>query len=232
MVLPGGGGRPDGTSDIPAAGAARGRSESRTTPAAGERDDNLYQLVSNQDLCDVTSSHNLSHCSAPPPDVLSRGDDVITDPPSPFIPSTAELRPLSHDYPFPAGGPRCSCGSHRTRSSTSSCCLLLNDPPRMDKERNEITEILLNAALEIIYLLTGEDYTAVKTSGDSVTTITHLQESGGWSRTPGPITEPPLHLLTNKEKILELTKKMTELLTGEDEARVSARQKRGSTAVA
>ncbi|XP_066458364.1 zinc finger protein 436-like [Eleutherodactylus coqui] len=85
----------------------------------------------------------------------------------------------------------------------------------MDKERNEITEILLNAALEIIYLLTGEDYTAVKTSADSVTPIIHLQESGGWSRTPGPITEPPTHLLTNKEKILELTKKMTELLTGE-----------------
>ncbi|XP_066458382.1 zinc finger protein OZF-like isoform X2 [Eleutherodactylus coqui] len=85
----------------------------------------------------------------------------------------------------------------------------------MDKERNEITEILLNAALEIIYLLTGEDYTAVKTSGDSVTPIIHLQESGGWSRTPGPITEPPPHPLTNKEKILELTKKMTELLTGE-----------------
>ncbi|XP_066458376.1 oocyte zinc finger protein XlCOF7.2-like [Eleutherodactylus coqui] len=86
----------------------------------------------------------------------------------------------------------------------------------MDKEQNEITEILLNAALEMIYLLTGEDYTAVKkTSGDSVTPIIHLQESGGWSQTPGPITEPPPHLLTNKEKILELTKKMTELLTGE-----------------
>ncbi|XP_066458178.1 oocyte zinc finger protein XlCOF22-like [Eleutherodactylus coqui] len=92
----------------------------------------------------------------------------------------------------------------------------------MDKERNEITEILLNAALEIIYLLTGEvsgsrslPLYCMKTSGDSVTPIIHLQESGGWSRTPGPITEPPPHLLTNKEKILELTKKMTELLTGE-----------------
>ncbi|KAG9467404.1 hypothetical protein GDO78_015018 [Eleutherodactylus coqui] len=48
-----------------------------------------------------------------------------------------------------------------------------------------------------------------------MTPIIHLQESGGWSRTPGPITEPPPHPLTNKEKILELTKKMTELLTGE-----------------
>ncbi|XP_066458358.1 oocyte zinc finger protein XlCOF22-like isoform X1 [Eleutherodactylus coqui] len=86
----------------------------------------------------------------------------------------------------------------------------------MDKERNEITEILLNFTLEIIYLLTGEDYTVVKkTSGDSVTPIIYLQESGGWSRTSGPITEPPPYPQTNKEKILELTKKMTELLTGE-----------------
>ncbi|XP_066428861.1 gastrula zinc finger protein XlCGF17.1-like [Eleutherodactylus coqui] len=69
------------------------------------------------------------------------------------------------------------------------------------------TRRILDVTLEIIYLLTGEEYTVVKTA--AVTPIIHLQESGGW----GSITEPPPHSLI--QKILELTNKMTELLTGE-----------------
>ncbi|XP_056407440.1 zinc finger protein 892-like isoform X2 [Hyla sarda] len=79
----------------------------------------------------------------------------------------------------------------------------------MDPDRKEISRRLLRITLEIIRLLTGEDYTIVrKTSG----------ESGGWSRGPNPITDPPPHSMIherNNKKILELINKMMELLTGE-----------------
>ncbi|XP_069601335.1 oocyte zinc finger protein XlCOF22-like [Ranitomeya imitator] len=88
--------------------------------------------------------------------------------------------------------------------------------PRMDEDRDETTRRLFHFALEIISLLSGEDYTIVrKTPGDGVTPIIHLQESGG--RSPGPITEPPPHSLLHErnKKILELSNKMIELLNGE-----------------
>ncbi|XP_056408371.1 gastrula zinc finger protein XlCGF66.1-like [Hyla sarda] len=79
----------------------------------------------------------------------------------------------------------------------------------MSPDRTDVTTGLLHITLEIIRLLTGEDYTIVrKTSG----------ESGGWSRGPNPITDPPPHSMIherNKKKIQELTNKMMELLTGE-----------------
>ncbi|XP_069601892.1 zinc finger protein 436-like isoform X4 [Ranitomeya imitator] len=88
--------------------------------------------------------------------------------------------------------------------------------PRMDEDRDETTRRLFHFALEIISLLSGEDYTIVrKTPGGGVTPIIHLQESGG--RSPGPITEPPPHSLLHErnKKILELSNKMIELLSGE-----------------
>ncbi|XP_073418370.1 uncharacterized protein [Dendrobates tinctorius] len=86
----------------------------------------------------------------------------------------------------------------------------------MDEDRNETTRRLFHCALEIISLLSGEDYTIVRnTPGGCVTPIIHLQESGG--RSPGPITEPPPHspIHERNKKILELSNKMIELLSGE-----------------
>ncbi|XP_056406804.1 oocyte zinc finger protein XlCOF7.1-like [Hyla sarda] len=86
----------------------------------------------------------------------------------------------------------------------------------MDKDRNETTKRILHFTLEILHLLTGEDYTIVKkTWGECVAPRSHLQESGGQSRARGPIMEPPPHSLIHEEKILELIHRITELLTGE-----------------
>ncbi|XP_018427376.1 PREDICTED: gastrula zinc finger protein XlCGF53.1-like [Nanorana parkeri] len=72
---------------------------------------------------------------------------------------------------------------------------------KMEEVRSHMTERILNLTLEIIYLLTGGSFPLLK-SGDHVT-----------------ITAPPCDSLKperpNMEKILEATKKMVELLTGE-----------------
>ncbi|XP_073422297.1 oocyte zinc finger protein XlCOF8.4-like [Dendrobates tinctorius] len=86
----------------------------------------------------------------------------------------------------------------------------------MDMDRDKMAERMLHLALEILFHLTGEDYTVVKkTSSD------HCQDpvSEGWGRPLSPITGPPPHPLIhediNDQKILELIYKMMELLTGE-----------------
>ncbi|XP_040269074.1 oocyte zinc finger protein XlCOF8.4-like, partial [Bufo bufo] len=90
--------------------------------------------------------------------------------------------------------------------------LSINDPPRMEKDRDHMATRILDLTLEIISLITGEDYTVVKkSSGECVTP----RVSGGWSRTQSPITEPPPHSLIHEQKILELTTRITELLSGE-----------------
>ncbi|XP_077112025.1 uncharacterized protein LOC143767512 isoform X4 [Ranitomeya variabilis] len=77
-------------------------------------------------------------------------------------------------------------------------------------------ERILHLTLEILFRLTGEDYTVVKkTSSERC----QAPVSEGWGRTLSPITEPPPHLLIheaiNDQKILELMYEMIELLTGE-----------------
>ncbi|XP_040278901.1 E3 SUMO-protein ligase ZBED1-like isoform X2 [Bufo bufo] len=90
--------------------------------------------------------------------------------------------------------------------------LSISDPPRMVEGRNLMAARILDLTLEIIYLITGEDYTVVKkSSGECVTP--HV--SGEWNRTPGAITEPPPYSLIHEQKILELTTRITELLTRE-----------------
>ncbi|KAG9466226.1 hypothetical protein GDO78_016984 [Eleutherodactylus coqui] len=82
----------------------------------------------------------------------------------------------------------------------------------MDKDRKKMTNKILKLTLEIIYLLTGEDYTVVKTtSGECMTPSNNSHISGGWQKIQSPSTEAP----HKKQKILELTHKIMELLTGE-----------------
>ncbi|XP_077112819.1 uncharacterized protein LOC143768047 isoform X2 [Ranitomeya variabilis] len=91
--------------------------------------------------------------------------------------------------------------------------IFLNCSSRMDMDRDQMTERILHLTLEILFRLTGEDYTVVKkTSSDCCQDLVSV----GWGRPL--ITGPPPHLIhedINDQKILELTYKMVELLTGE-----------------
>ncbi|XP_077345965.1 uncharacterized protein LOC143989619 [Lithobates pipiens] len=77
----------------------------------------------------------------------------------------------------------------------------MTPPMSMEEDWSPLTVKILNLTLEIIYLLTGERFPLLK-SGDHVT-----------------ITVPPCDSLKperhNMQKILEVSKKMIELLTGE-----------------
>ncbi|XP_069605701.1 oocyte zinc finger protein XlCOF8.4-like isoform X1 [Ranitomeya imitator] len=83
-------------------------------------------------------------------------------------------------------------------------------------DRDKMAERILHLTLEILFRLTGEDYTIVKktSSGRYRDPV-----SDGWGRPLIPITGPQSHPLMhediNDQKILELTYKMIELLTGE-----------------
>ncbi|XP_077112813.1 gastrula zinc finger protein XlCGF66.1-like [Ranitomeya variabilis] len=85
----------------------------------------------------------------------------------------------------------------------------------MDMDRDKMAERILHLTLEILFRLTGKYYTIVKKTSSE-----RCQEpvSEGWGRPLSPITVPPPHLIhedINDQKILELTYKMIELLTGE-----------------
>ncbi|XP_040177602.1 gastrula zinc finger protein XlCGF48.2-like isoform X2 [Rana temporaria] len=91
---------------------------------------------------------------------------------------------------------------------------------RMEKERIHMTEKILNLTLEIIYLLTGENFGPLKKSGEQVSLLnsSNPQHLEGWHKNPHLIMEPPPPSLTpekDNKKILEITQKMIELLTGE-----------------
>ncbi|XP_063818937.1 oocyte zinc finger protein XlCOF8.4-like [Pseudophryne corroboree] len=91
----------------------------------------------------------------------------------------------------------------------------------MDTDRSHRTERIINITMEIIYLLTGEDYTVVKkTSSDFETCSSRPRVSGGLNRNRSPITVPQpyslIHERPNDQKILELANKIIQLLTGEE----------------
>ncbi|XP_077112299.1 uncharacterized protein LOC143767694 isoform X2 [Ranitomeya variabilis] len=86
----------------------------------------------------------------------------------------------------------------------------------MDMDRGQMAERILHLTLEILFQLTGEDYTVVKKTSSE-----RCQDpvAEGWGRPLSPITGHPSHPLVhediNDQKILELTYKMIELLIGE-----------------
>ncbi|XP_069611225.1 oocyte zinc finger protein XlCOF22-like [Ranitomeya imitator] len=85
----------------------------------------------------------------------------------------------------------------------------------MDMDRDQMAERILHLTLEILFRLTGEDYTVVKKTSSE---LCQDPVSEGWGRPLSPITGPPPHLIhedINDQKILELIYKMVELLTGE-----------------
>ncbi|XP_077113042.1 uncharacterized protein LOC143768234 [Ranitomeya variabilis] len=88
-------------------------------------------------------------------------------------------------------------------------------PLRMDMDRYKMAERILHLTLEILFRLTGEDYTVVKKTSSE-----RCQDpvSEGLGRPLSPVTGTPPHLIhedINDQKILELAYKMIELLTGE-----------------
>ncbi|KAM4051804.1 uncharacterized protein ACNLHF_025964 [Anomaloglossus baeobatrachus] len=85
----------------------------------------------------------------------------------------------------------------------------------MNKDKDQIMEKILNLSLEIIFHLTGEDYTVVKTSSDRCQAPVSEGRGGTLSPIPGSPPHPRIHEDINDQKVLELTNKMLELLTGE-----------------
>ncbi|XP_073536872.1 oocyte zinc finger protein XlCOF7.1-like [Phyllobates terribilis] len=87
----------------------------------------------------------------------------------------------------------------------------------MDRDRDKMAKRILHLTLEILFRLTGEDYTVVKKTSSE---CCQAPVSEGWGRPLRPITGPPPHPLIhediNDQKILELIYKMIELLTGEE----------------
>ncbi|XP_073540491.1 uncharacterized protein [Phyllobates terribilis] len=93
----------------------------------------------------------------------------------------------------------------RRSTEDSSWCsrdakLFCKDNTKSVKSGRELTGIVLNLTLEIIYLLTGEDFSLVKKPQSLITE---------------PPPHSPIHEKSNMEKIIKLTNKIVELLTGE-----------------
>ncbi|XP_071968933.1 uncharacterized protein [Engystomops pustulosus] len=85
---------------------------------------------------------------------------------------------------------------------------------KMDRDRR--VERIFQLTLEILFYITGEDYAIVKRTSSGRCQAPVYEGRG---RTLSPIPAPPPHPLIhddiNEQKILEVTHKMMELLTGE-----------------
>ncbi|XP_077322573.1 uncharacterized protein LOC143956254 isoform X2 [Lithobates pipiens] len=87
----------------------------------------------------------------------------------------------------------------------------------MHEDQSHVPERIIQLTLEIIYLLTGEHYGPLKETLNHVTLRSSPRVSRRLSRSQEPKMEPPTPSLTpeRNNKILEVTQKMMELLTGE-----------------
>uniref|UniRef100_A0A8C5MES3 Uncharacterized protein n=1 Tax=Leptobrachium leishanense TaxID=445787 RepID=A0A8C5MES3_9ANUR len=88
----------------------------------------------------------------------------------------------------------------------------------MDKEKNLLSQKILDLTLDIIYLLTGEDHIVVKKPGGRNADRSIHQVCDRYSEIRSVVPSPPLlmHERNNKGKILELSNQIIRLLTGED----------------
>ncbi|XP_073453419.1 uncharacterized protein [Aquarana catesbeiana] len=89
-------------------------------------------------------------------------------------------------------------GQHNKLHHPLSKCQ--HHPRRLETDGSHMTEIILNLTLEIIYLLTGEDFTILKKSGERLTPNLSPHVSRRLSR-------------NHDKRILEVTNKIIELLT-------------------
>ncbi|KAM4051778.1 uncharacterized protein ACNLHF_025805 isoform 2-T2 [Anomaloglossus baeobatrachus] len=110
--------------------------------------------------------------------------------------------------------PRTSPGLSSTRT-TPERCPAPPPPPQDPQDKDNIMEKILHLSVEIIFHLTGEDYTVVKTSSDRCQAPVSEGRGETQSPIPGPPPHPRIHEDINDQNILELTNKMLELLTGE-----------------
>ncbi|KAM9325119.1 uncharacterized protein PAF06_001257 [Gastrophryne carolinensis] len=89
----------------------------------------------------------------------------------------------------------------------------------MELEQSHMTEMICDLALEIIYLLTGEKHAAVKMASiEGLLRGVYPPMSAGGSMSQASITKPPSHSGipdSSNQKILEVIKKIAELLAGE-----------------
>ncbi|XP_044151908.1 zinc finger protein 605-like [Bufo gargarizans] len=86
--------------------------------------------------------------------------------------------------------------------------------------QDHVTGKLLHLTLQIIYLLTGQDYGPIKRSEEAVKPTSDHHKSGRWKRIQTSIMESSTHAhmtldAKNEQKILEVTNKIINLLTGE-----------------
>ncbi|XP_073538090.1 uncharacterized protein [Phyllobates terribilis] len=176
-----------------------------------ERCKEEFPTDNHPDDCTRRSEEQLTSSLFKSDDIELTQDTIEVNVITPYIPSSLHNKDLSSDpmkKVLSSEDPLCD--------DTAFISIFRIFPSAMDMEKNKMAERLLQLTLEILFRLTGEDYTVVKKTSSE-----HCQDPvfEGWARTLSPITGPPPHPLIhediNEQKILELIYKMIELLTGE-----------------